>query len=130
MTRPKTPICRPWADPGQPFPGNKIPSSLIDPNAALFFSSGAMPLPKCAGNNFSGSKGAPTDVPETILRFDHYFSDKLSVMGHYIHDNTDQQMATSLWSSDTYPTIGTEFQKSLLGRRRPPDRNHQPNSVQ
>src|SRR5450755_991692 len=96
--------------PGQPFPGNKIPASLIDPNAALFLGSGAMPLPNVPGSNFyTGAPGAPTQVPEIILRFDHYFTDKISIMGHYIHDNTDQQLATSLWSSDTYPTIGTNF---------------------
>ena len=95
--------------PGQPFPGNKIPASLIDPNAALFFGSGAMPLPNTASNQWTGSKSAPTTVPETILRFDHYFSDKLSLMAHYIHDNTDQVTSTSLWSGDTYPTIQTNF---------------------
>ena len=95
--------------PGQPFPGNKIPASLIDPNAALFLASGAMPLPNAPNNFFSGSKGVPTTVPEVILRFDHYFTDKLSLFGHYIHDNTDQEVATSLWSGDTYPTIGTNF---------------------
>ncbi|HUO28371.1 MAG TPA: carboxypeptidase regulatory-like domain-containing protein [Bryobacteraceae bacterium] len=101
--------------PGQPFPGNKIPSSLIDPNAALFLSSGAMPLPNAPGNFFSGAPGAPTSVPETVLRFDHYFNDKLSIFGHYIHDNTDQGYATSLWSSDTYPTIGTNFKNPSWG---------------
>jgi len=101
--------------PGQPFPGNQIPASLIDPNAALFFASGAMPLPNGANNQWSGSKGAPTDVPETLLRFDHYFNDKISIMGHYIHDNTDQQVATSLWSGDTYPTIGTNFKNPSWG---------------
>jgi Carboxypeptidase regulatory-like domain len=95
--------------PGQAFPGNKIPASLIDPNAALFFSSGAMPLPNAPKNFYSGSLGAPTDVPETILRFDHYFSDKLSIMGHYIHDNTDQVVTPSLWSNATYPTLSTNF---------------------
>ncbi len=101
--------------PGTPFPGNKIPTSLIDPNAALFFGSGAMPVPNTTNNVWSGSKGAPTDVPETLLRFDHYFNDKISLMGHYIHDNTDQQLATSLWSSDTYPTIGTNFKNPSWG---------------
>ena len=101
--------------PGQAFPGNKIPASLIDPNAALFFSSGAMPLPNGPNNQYSGSKGAPTTVPETLLRFDHYFTDRLSVMGHFIHDNTDQQLATSLWSNDTYPTIGTNFKNPSWG---------------
>ncbi|MGA8596901.1 MAG: carboxypeptidase regulatory-like domain-containing protein [Bryobacteraceae bacterium] len=95
--------------PGQPFPGNKIPASMIDPNAALFFNSGAMPLPNAPKDFYSGSKGAPTDVPETLLRFDHYFSDKLSIMGHYIHDNTDQVVTPSLWSNATYPTLSTNF---------------------
>jgi hypothetical protein len=95
--------------PGQPFPGNKIPASLIDPNATLFFNTGAMPLPNAPNNFYSGSRGVPTDVPETILRIDHYFTSKLSLMAHFIHDGTDQQVATSLWSSDTYPTLGTDF---------------------
>ena len=73
------------------------------------FSTGAMPLPNAAGNNFSGSRGVPVDVPETILRVDHYFTSKLSVMAHMIHDGTDYQTATSLWSSGTYPTLGTNF---------------------
>lgn len=95
--------------PGQPFPGNKIPASVIDPNAELFLNSGAMPVPNAPDNHYSGSKGAPTDVPETLLRFDHYFSDKLSIMGHYIHDNTDQVVTPSLWSNATYPTLSTNF---------------------
>lgn len=95
--------------PGSPFPGNIIPSSLIDPNAKLFFSTGAMPLPNAGGNNFSGSRGVPVDVPETIIRIDHTITDKLSLMAHYIHDGTNYQTATSLWSGDTYPTLGTNF---------------------
>jgi hypothetical protein len=95
--------------PGAPFPGNRIPSSLLDPNAQLFFASGAMPLPNSTGNNFSGSRGAPTDVPETIVRIDHYFNSKLSVMGHFIHDGTDQQTNTTLWAGSTYPTLWTDF---------------------
>ena len=95
--------------PGSPFPGNRIPAALIDPNATLFFNTGAMPLPNASGNNFSGSRGVPTDVPETILKIDHYFTSKLSIMGHYIHDGTEYQTATSLWSNSTYPTLGTNF---------------------
>ncbi len=95
--------------PGAAFPNNTIPQSLIDPNATLFLNSGAMPLPNAAGNNFSGSRGVPVDVPETILRVDHYFNSKLSIMGHYIHDGTNYQTAESLWSNSTYPTLGTNF---------------------
>ncbi len=96
--------------PGKAFPGNKIPSSLLDPNAQLFLASGAMPLPNAPNNNFSGSRGAPTNVPETILRIDHYFNSKLSIMGHMIHDGTDQQTNTTLWAGSTYPTLWTDFQ--------------------
>jgi hypothetical protein len=96
--------------PGQPFPGNKIPSSLLDPNAQLFFSTDAMPLPNAPNNYFSGSRGAPTNVPETIVRIDHYFNSKFSIMGHFIHDGTDQQTNTTLWSGSTYPTLWTDFQ--------------------
>jgi hypothetical protein len=95
--------------PGQPFPGNKIPSSLIDPNATLFFNSGAFPLPNAPNNNFSGSRGAPTDVPETIVRIDHYLTSKINIMGHFIHDGTNQQTNTTLWSGSTYPTLWTNF---------------------
>jgi hypothetical protein len=95
--------------PGQPFPNNKIPDALIDPNAKLFFGSGAFPLPNLGADRFSGSHGVPTDVPETILRIDHYFNSKLSLMAHYVHDGTDQQTPTTLWSGATYPTLGTDF---------------------
>ena len=95
--------------PGQPFPGNKIPASLIDPNATLFFSTGAFPQPNFGTNRYSGSLGVPTNVPESIVRIDHYFSSKLALMGHFIHDGTDQHLATTLWSGSTYPTLGTDF---------------------
>lgn len=95
--------------PGQPFPNNVIPDSLIDPNAKLFFGTGAFPLPDLGADRFSGSHGVPTNVPETILRIDHYFNSKLALMAHYVHDGTDQHTATTLWSGSTYPTLGTDF---------------------
>ncbi len=95
--------------PGQPFPGNKIPDSLIDQNAKLFLGSGAFPLPNASGNNYSGSLGVPVNVPETIVRIDHYLTSKINIMGHLIHDGTEQTTATTLWSGSTYPTLGTSF---------------------
>ncbi|HZU25283.1 MAG TPA: TonB-dependent receptor [Bryobacteraceae bacterium] len=95
--------------PGQPFPGNKIPASLLDPNALLQLNSGAFPLPNLSGDRFSGSAGAPTNVPETILRVDHYFTSKLSIMGHFVHDGTDQHTNTTLWTGQSYPTLSTDF---------------------
>jgi hypothetical protein len=40
---------------------------------------------------------------------DHQFSDKMSLMGHYIRNGIVQDFPTTLWSSDSYPTVGTSF---------------------
>jgi hypothetical protein len=95
--------------PGQPFPGNIIPDSLIDPNAKALLATGAIPLPNAPGNHFSGAPGVPINVREEILRMDHQITDKLSIMGHFIDDAILQDTPTTLWSGDTYPTIGTQF---------------------
>jgi hypothetical protein len=92
-----------------PIPGNRIPASLIDPNAVAFLGTGAFPLPNSAGNNFTTAAAVPTNVDEQILRIDHQITDKLSLMGHFIRDITNQSVATTLWGSDTYPTIGTKI---------------------
>jgi hypothetical protein len=94
---------------GQPFPDNKIPDSLIDPNAELFFGSGAMPLPNVGGNVFTGSRMVPTNVREEIIRVDHNFSEKVSVMAHFINDAVLQETMTTLWAGMSYPTVGTLF---------------------
>jgi hypothetical protein len=94
---------------GLPFPGNIVPSNRIDPNAAAFLGTNAFPLPNAAGNNFTSAPGVPTDVREEILRIDHRITDKISLMGHFIDDLTNQSVAETLWGSQTYPTIGTKI---------------------
>ncbi len=93
--------------PGSAFPNNIIPASLIDPNANAFLATGALPKPNTADGRFSEAAPVPTNLREEIIRIDHNFTDKLSVMGHLVYDTSDQSFATSLWSGDTYPTIGT-----------------------
>ncbi len=93
--------------PGSAFPGNIIPASLIDPNANAFLATGALPKPNTADGRFSQAAPVPTNLREEIVRIDHNFTDKLAVMGHLVYDSSDQSYATSLWSGDTYPTIGT-----------------------
>lgn len=92
---------------GQPFGGNIIPTNRLDPNAQVFLHTGAFPLPNAAGNNYTSAPAVPTDVREEILRIDHQITDKISLMGHFIDDLTNQTNPVSLWSSDTYPTIQT-----------------------
>ncbi len=93
--------------PGGNFPGNIIPAGLIDPNAKAFLATGAIPLPNTADGRYSQAVPVPTNLREEIVRIDHRFSDKLAVMGHLVYDSSAQSYATSLWSGDTYPTIGT-----------------------
>src|SRR5579884_1960392 len=49
------------------------------------------------------------NVNEQIVRIDHQFSDKTSLMFHYIRNGINQNFPTTLWSSDSYPTVGTDF---------------------
>jgi hypothetical protein len=94
--------------PGEPFPGNVVPDSLIDPNAKLFFGTGAIPPPNF-GSRYTGSRMVPTNVREEIIRVDHNFSDKVAVMAHFINDAVLQQTMTTLWAGMSYPTLGTNF---------------------
>ena len=93
--------------PGTPFPGNRIPASVIDPNAAAFLATGAFPRPNTSGNRYSQAAPVPTYLREEIVRVDHQFTDRLSLMGHLIWDSSANNYATTLWNTSTYPTIGT-----------------------
>ena len=97
--------------PGSPFPNNTIPTNLIDPNAVLFMGTGAIPKPNASNgsNSFITSLKQPTNVREDLVRIDHTINDKLTLMGHYIHDAVSQQNIPSLWSDSSYPTAGSAF---------------------
>lgn len=94
---------------GQPFPNNVIPYDLIDSNAVLFMNSGAIPKPNSGLSQVALSANQPIFVREDIVRIDHNITDKWQLMGHYVHDGVNQAYATSLWNSDSYPTVGTTF---------------------
>lgn len=94
-----------------PFPSNQIPTAALNSNAQIL---GAPNLIFNAPNSpggvlYTGTPSVPTNVDEQIIRIDHNFSEKTLLMAHYIHDGVDQRFPTSLWSSDTYPTVGTDF---------------------
>ncbi|HEY1212657.1 MAG TPA: carboxypeptidase regulatory-like domain-containing protein, partial [Bryobacteraceae bacterium] len=93
--------------PGQPFKGNIIPTSLLDPNAMAFLNTGAFPKANAPNSQFAAAVAVPTNLREEIVRIDHRFSDKLALMGHLIYDSSSNAYATTLWGSDTYPTVGT-----------------------
>ncbi len=95
--------------PGTPFPGNVIPANLLDPNAVLMMSTGAIPKPNVGTDQFISSPKQPTYVREDTVRGDHNITDKLHLMGSYIHDSMQQVIYPPLWSSTTYTTVGNTF---------------------
>lgn len=100
---------------GQPFPKNAsgqyvIPANLIDPNAVLFMGTGAIPKPNLPnGTQVSASPKQPTDVREDVVRIDHHFNEKYQLMGHWVHDQMSQTIFPTMWSGDSYRTVGNVF---------------------
>jgi hypothetical protein len=95
--------------PGQPFPGNTIPANLLDPNALLFMGTGAIPKPNSGTDNYVASPKQPTNVREDIVRVDHNLTDKYHLMGSWLHDTASQTIYPTMWSGDSYTTVGDVF---------------------
>jgi hypothetical protein len=93
---------------GAPFPGNTIPSCMIDPNAASLLKAGIFPAPT-AGNIFNGPSSTPTNLKEEVVRIDHNFTSKFSVFGHFIAEQVSQGYSISQWSGANVPTVGDTF---------------------
>ncbi|MGI9069777.1 MAG: carboxypeptidase regulatory-like domain-containing protein [Bryobacteraceae bacterium] len=94
--------------PGAPFPGNRIPASLLDPNAQVLLQAGIFPAPN-NGVQFVGGNKLPTDVREEIVRIDHRFSDKFWIFGHWVDEQISQTYGTAQWSGDNVPTVSDTF---------------------
>jgi len=98
--------------PGQPFPNNTIPSSLISPLSTAFMGLGIYPSPNTTSGGFpafTGGANAPTYVGEQIVRIDHHFNDKFWIFGHWVSEQLSQTYGTSLWSGSNVPTVGDVF---------------------
>ncbi len=98
---------------GAPFPTNGsgaqyVPDCLVSSNAAALLGAGIFLKPN-VGWQFKG--GANTHVwgKEEIARIDHQFSDKFSIFGHYIADQSIQSYGTVLWSGDGSPAVGNTY---------------------
>ena len=97
--------------PGEPFPGNVIPGSLLDPNALLFNGTKNIPnATNAATSTFTAPKGKlPTNVHEDIFRIDQTINDKWQLFGDFLHDAVAQNYSTVLWNNDKYPSVGSSF---------------------
>jgi hypothetical protein len=93
---------------GAAFPGNTIPSCMIDPNAASLVAAGVFPKPT-SGNTFEGGNNSPTNLKEEVVRIDHNFTSKFSVFGHFIAEQVTQGYGISQWSGANVPTVGDTF---------------------
>ena len=98
---------------GGNFPGNIIPTCMINTNGQSLLQAGIFPAPNAVdskGNpQFKGGNNSPTNLKEEIVRIDHNFSPKFSVFGHYIAEQVTQTFGTSQWSGDNVPTVGDTF---------------------
>ncbi len=90
------------------FNGGAISPSLLDPNAQALLAAGIFPAPN-NGAQFQGGNNSPTTVREEIARIDHQFTDKLSVFGHWVSEQTSQSYGTTQWSGDNVPTVSDVF---------------------
>jgi hypothetical protein len=103
---------KPITDPltGQPFEGNRIPASRIDPNATILLDPQlAFPLPNTPEGYFSGVGASPLNLHEEILRVDHNIDERNQVFFRFVHDTLAQNQPTTMWGGQSYPTVGTLF---------------------
>ncbi len=95
---------------GQAFPNNTIPDCAITANATALLQAGIFPNPsnQSTWTNI-GTVSQPINAGEQIARIDHTFTDKFSIFGHWISDQSQQTYGETLWSSDNVPTVGNTY---------------------
>jgi len=99
--------------PGDAFPNNTIPHQLFDPNAVLYLNSPVVPKETAGtGGKSQANISNPIDVVDTVVRIDHKFNDKWSILGHYMEDKVTQGYALPflgwLWASFNTVTSNLE----------------------
>lgn len=93
--------------PGQQFPNNQIPSSLIDPNVSLLLKSGIFPAANTPdGVHYSAAPPSVTNMREEVGRIDHRINDKFSLMTSFIYDSAELTSVPPGYGA-TYPTDGS-----------------------
>jgi hypothetical protein len=89
------------------YPNNTVP---IDPNAQAIMA--LVPAPTFgsgAESFYNASFTTPTHWREELFRIDQNFTDTNRFFVRYIHDSWNTITPTSLWSGDSFPTVGTNF---------------------
>ena len=100
------------------FPGNIIPASSLDPNAALILKSGIIPLPNASSGCNSTTNSCydttvsePTHWRQELFRLDHYINENNHLMFRYIHDSWSTVTSTPQYGvvTNNLPTIQNNF---------------------
>jgi len=87
---------------GQPFPGNIIPISMIDPVAKNLFASGKYPLPINTNltNNYLVSGGSQINQDQGDIKIDYNIGTNDRLYGRYSHLQANDPSTTSFELSD------------------------------
>lgn len=89
---------------GQPFAGNVIPSSRIDPNATALLSQ-FYPLPNRSGApNFVATPDSASNWREDLFRVDQMFSQSVVLTLRYAHDSWSENQGILKPSNFVFPT--------------------------
>ncbi|MBC7925087.1 MAG: carboxypeptidase regulatory-like domain-containing protein, partial [Bryobacteraceae bacterium] len=86
-TRQVGPGARDWIR--EPFPGNVIPASRLNPNAVKLMQLYPAPTGPGLNANYQTNRGSSTDVNAFDIRVDHNFSAKDQLFVRYSHSNRE-----------------------------------------
>ncbi len=95
----------------QPYPGNIIPASQLDPNAQTLINA-FYPLPNRAGTpNFVHNSRSFTTYREELLRWDHNFNDRWMWTARHAQDTWFQDQDIKKPGPSVLPTFPNRFGK-------------------
>ncbi len=104
-------------DTREPFPGNRIPASLLDPNAQILLKNYyAQPTPgfRQGALNFSSSAPDGTKYRSALGRLDYNVSPTLTVFGRYNIDSTRLDSPFGLFAANAMPGVAASEQAHIM----------------
>ena len=92
---------------GRQFPNNNIPLNRMNSNALLLLQNN-FPLPNQSGFlNFNQNSPDSDNWRQETLNVTHQLTNNTQVQVRYIEDSENQSMSGVLWSSQSFPNIGS-----------------------
>jgi outer membrane receptor protein involved in Fe transport len=104
-------------DTRQPFPNNRIPASLLDPNAQILLKNYYAPPTqgfRQGALNFSSSAPDGTKYRSGLGRLDYNVSPTLTVFGRYNIDSTRLESPFGLFASNAMPGVAASEQAHIM----------------